>query len=283
MPGRIVDTHIHVWDFEKAEYPWLNGNTSILNRTFQIDELDAEAGEVGITAGLLVQAANNPEDTQNMLEVARKTEWIKGVVGWLPLTNPAETEKVLKENYSKEKYFKGVRHLIHDEADPKWLLKEEVLESLEVLSSYNLPYDVVGVLPQHIETTLLVAERIPSLKLVLDHLNQPPIVTREKFGRWGDMMKEASKLKNIHAKISGLGTTSNKQEWTKADVLPYVEFVLEAFGQGRCFCGGDWPVSLLAGSYSRTWKIYTSVIDSLLKKEQRNNVYYANAVAFYKL
>ena len=96
MPGRIVDTHIHVWDFERAEYSWLKGNTSILNRTYHLEELNAEALEVGIAAGVLVQAANNAEDTQYMLEVAQKTEWIKGVVGWLPLMNPSETEKVLK-------------------------------------------------------------------------------------------------------------------------------------------------------------------------------------------
>jgi L-fucono-1,5-lactonase len=283
MPQRIIDTHVHVWNFEKAEYAWLNGDTSILCRNYHIEELEPERTKAGITEGVLVQAANNFEDTDWMLDVAKKNEWIKGVVGWLPLMNPSETLWALKEKYSDQNYFKGVRHLIHDEADAKWLLQKQVIESLQIVSDYNLPYDVVGVLPEHIETALELANKIPSLKMVFDHLNQPPIASHENYGRWGELMKEASGRKNFFAKISGLGTTSKNPQWSKNDIQPYVEFVFEHFGIDRCFCGGDWPVSLLAGSYSRTWNIYTEVIDDLLNEEQRGKVYYKNAVAFYQL
>lgn len=283
MQQRIVDTHIHVWNFDRAEYAWLNGDTSILNRTYDIEELKEERPAAGVTDGVLVQAANNFEDTDWMLEVAGKNEWIKGVVGWLPLSDPSGTAQALNKKYANQKYFKGIRHLIHDEANARWLLQKEVIESLQILSNHRLPYDVVGVLPEHIETALKVAEKLPSLKMVFDHLNQPPIATGEKFGRWGELMKEASMNKNFYAKISGLGTTTKKQGWSRDDIKPYVEFILEHFGVERCFCGGDWPVSLLAGSYSQTWKIYRNLLDSLLDEPQRNKVYYENAVAFYNL
>jgi L-fuconolactonase len=283
MPRRIIDTHIHVWDFDKAEYSWLKGNTTVLNRPYKIEELDGEVRKAGVTEGILIQAANNREDTEYMLEVAAKTEWIKGVVGWLPLMDPELFEKELREIYSRNKYFKGIRHLIHDEADPKWLLQDEVTRSLQILSDHQLSYDVVGVLPEHIETAIAVAEKVPSLKMVFDHLNQPPIATKERFGRWGELMKEASKNKNFYAKISGLGTTSKHQNWSAKDIKPYIEFVFEHFGIERCFCGGDWPVSLLAGKYSTTWKIYCEVIDSMLKEDQAEKVYNANAVKFYQL
>lgn len=284
---RIVDTHVHVWNFERADYVWLKGDTSILNRSYHIEELEDQRKKAGVTDGVLVQAANNFEDTDWMLEVAEKAEWIKGVVGWLPLMHPAETARALGEKYYGQKYFKGVRHLIHDEADPKWLLQTEVIESLQTISDYHLPYDVVGVLPEHIETALEVAQKSPSLRMVFDHLNQPPIPmamgTKEKFGRWGELMKEASKHENFFVKISGLGTASKNIQWSEADIRPYVEFVLEHFGEDRCFCGGDWPVSLLAGGYSHTWSIYYEVMDSLLNKDQRQKVYCDNAVAFYQL
>jgi L-fuconolactonase len=283
MLQRIVDTHVHVWNFDRAEYLWLKGDTSILNRSYPIEELESERKKAGVTDGVLVQAANNFEDTDWMLEVAENTEWIKGVVGWLPLMNPQETAKTLGEKYYNQKYFKGVRHLIHDEPDSKWLLQKEVLESLQILSDYHLPYDVVGVLPEHIETALTVAEKIPSLKMVFDHLNQPPIASKEKFGRWGELIKEASRHSNFYAKISGLGTTSKNAEWSKGDIQSYIEFVLEHFGIDRCFCGGDWPVSLLAGSYSRTWSIYREVLDSLLNEEEQQKIYCQNAVVFYQL
>jgi L-fuconolactonase len=280
---RIVDTHIHVWNFERADYLWLKGDTSILNRTYHLEELEAERKRAGVTDGVLVQAANNFEDTDWMLEVAENNEWIKGVVGWLPLMHPAETAKALGEKYYAQKYFKGIRHLIHDEADPKWLLQPEVIESLQTIADYHLPYDVVGVLPEHIETVLEVSQKIPSLKMVFDHLNQPPIATKEKFGRWGELMREASKHENFFVKISGLGTTCKKAHWSEDDIKPYIEFVVEHFGVDRCFCGGDWPVSLLAGDYSRTWNTYYEAIDSLLNEEQQQKVYSSNAISFYQL
>ena len=283
MPIPIIDTHIHIWDFEKAEYLWLKGNTSILNRTYQLQELERERVAAGITGGVLVQAANNLEDTNHMLQVATQSPWISGVVGWLPLMNPVETERLLTEEYGVREYFKGVRHMIHDEADPKWLLQSEVLESLDILAKHKLAYDVVGILPEHISTALKVAELVPNLNIVFDHLNQPPIPSNEKFGKWGALMKEAATRKNIYAKISGLGTCSKMMDWNAHHIQPYVEFVFENFGIDRCFCGGDWPVSLLAGSYIKTWEIYRDVIGRLLPEDQQKKVYSENAAEFYQL
>ena len=149
---------------------------------------------------------------------------------------------------------------------------------------YDLPYDLVGILPQHIETALKVAEMVPGLKMVFDHLNQPPIAAKEEFGKWGELMKEAAGNRNFYAKISGLGTTSqNLAGWTAADIEPYIAFVIKQFGTDRCFCGGDWPVSLLAGSYTRTWNTYMEVMNNLLSEEDQEKVFYSNAKHFYKL
>src|SRR4051812_10659006 len=114
MNKRIVDTHVHTWNFDKASYSWLDGNTTLLNRSYNIEELEDQRAGAGVTEGILVQAANNFEDTDWMLEVAATHDWIKGVVGWLPLTQPAKTLNSL-EQYKANPYFKGVRHLIHDE------------------------------------------------------------------------------------------------------------------------------------------------------------------------
>ena len=283
MSHNMIDTHIHCWNFSIAPYQWLKNDTSILNRTYYIKEIEEEKNKIGITGGVLVQSANNFEDTDWMLEVAEKNEWIKGIVGWLPLMSSELSKTVLNEKYIPNKFFKGVRHLIHDEADAKWLLQNEVIESLELLSNNDLTYDVVGVLPAHIETALAVAEKIPDLKMVFDHMNQPPISTKEKFGVWGGLMTEAAKHDNFFVKISGLGTITKKQDWSADDIKPYIEFVLEKFGEDRCMMGGDWPVSLLAGSYTKTWATYKTVIDSLLPIDARDKIYYKNAVQFYNL
>ncbi len=219
-----------------------------------------------------------------MLEVAANTEWISGVVGWLPLTDTEATQQLLEIKYLGMPYFKGVRHLIHDEADPKWLLQPAVLESLQILARHDLSYDIVGVLPEHIETILKVIEKVPELRMVFDHLNQPPMVKKEKFGRWGELMEIAVQHPNIYAKISGLGTaTVNPEAWGAEDIKPYLDFVVENFGTDKCLCGGDWPVSLLAGSYSDTWNKYKEALGSLLSDAEQNQVFYANAASFYHL
>jgi L-fuconolactonase len=280
----IVDTHIHVWDLEKAEYPWLEKNNSILNRTWNIRELESERKKAGITMGVLVQASGNFDDTDLMMEVAEGTEWISGVVAWLPLIDPIATQKALEEKYLNHKYFKGVRHQIHDETDTKWLLQETVLESLQILADHDMPYDLVGTVTEHIETALAVAEKVPALRMVFDHLNQPPIATNKRFGKWGELMQQAAAHKNFYAKISGLGTTSGKDKtWNENDIKPYVEFVFQHFGTDRCFCGGDWPVSELAGSYTKTWSVYKEVINDLVNDQERDKILYSNAKRFYDL
>jgi L-fuconolactonase len=280
----MTDTHIHIWDFDKAEYLWLKNNTSILNRVYAIEDLETERKEQGITAGILVQAANNFEDTDWMLEIAGKTDWIKGVVGWLPLTDPEATATAWTGKYAKNRYFKGVRHLIHDEADPRWLLQDSVIESLKLLAEYGLSYDVVGVTTQHIKTLLELVEKVPRLQLVLDHLNQPPIAAGENLGEWGSLIKAAAQHKNIYAKISGLGTASgNFTGWTANDLRPAVELVIGCFGTDRCFCGGDWPVSLLAGGYAKTWQAYKELIHALVADKDREKIYRLNAETFYRL
>jgi len=280
----IIDTHVHVWDLDKADYPWLKGDTSLLSQTWKIEQLEEERKKAGVSVGVLVQAASNLEDTENMLQAAEKNEWIKGVVGWIPLQQPASARDILDKKYFKHPLLRGVRHQIHDEPDLKWLLQREVIESLRLLAERDIPFDIVAVLPEQIETVIKVSERIPGLRMVFDHLAQPPISGKERFGRWGELMKEAASHPNLYAKISGLGTASkNFENWKEDDLLPYIEYVLQKFGTERCFCGGDWPVSLLAGSYSQIWKAYQSILNRLLNKEDIEKLYSKNAMRFYDL
>lgn len=284
MKKNITDTHIHIWDLEKARYEWLDNDTSVLNRSYHLEELLPEMRDSPVASGILVQAANNPEDTALMLETARRYSKIIAIVGWLPLMEPQKVQKLLEKQFLTEPYFKGVRHLIHNEDDPRWLLRPQVTESLEMLASYHIPYDVVGINNEHLRTAIRISEKIPSLRIVLDHLNQPPIKAGQQFGRWGELIEEIAANGNVYAKISGLGTASgNPVGWIADDIAPYVHYALEIFGTDRCFLGGDWPVSTLAGSYGLHWERYTGIISKLLNEEDAEKVYHANASRFYNL
>lgn len=280
----IIDTHVHIWNLERSAYDWLKAAPDLLNKNYNPGDLEESRLTASVEAGIMVQADNTLDDTALMIEAAVKHDWIKGIVGWLPLLNPSKTDQLLQSVVSEEKYFKGVRHLIHDEADDRWLLQEAVVESLQLLSARGLPYDLVGVKTTHIQTALEVAAKVPGLKMVFDHLNQPPIQAGERFGEWGRLMKEAATHPQFYCKISGLGTAAGKENFTAEHIKPYIDFVLTEFGPERCFLGGDWPVSLLGDSYVHTWAVYKQVIKELVSDEHtQNRIFSENAIAFYNL
>ncbi len=274
---------MHSWDLQKVRYSWLDGDTSILAQNYYPLDIEAQLSAANVSAAIMVQAANSIDDTAFMFECAAQYPWIIGVVGWVDLLNPQTTKQQL-EAHLQNKYFKGIRHLIHDEPDSNWLLQPNVIKSLEILANHGLPFDVVGVKIEHIKAAIQVAKQIPHLKMVLDHLNHPPIATHEQFGAWGDAIAEAAAMPNFYAKISGLGTCcANFNDWSASTIEPYVAHVLKYFGVDKLMIGGDWPVSLLAGDYETTLLQYQAVIEKLVDSENQEKIYTTNATAFYKL
>ncbi len=276
---RITDTHLHIWNLQKVNYSWLTPELGILYQNYEVPAVAWLMAEANVAKAILVQAANSFEETDFMLESAQKYSCIAGVVGWLPLLSPVATAKFI-EKYQKNPYFKGVRHLIHDELNPKWLLQEQVIESLKILADNNIPFDVVGVLPEHLECVGIVGEKVPHLRMILDHLNHPRGVLTEKIiQNWRDAMKDVALNPNVYAKISGLGTLVPTVE----QIASTAEFALATFGVGRCLLGGDYPVSLLATSYVDTWQIYQQIFEKVLNEQERRSLYSENAEKFYNL
>ncbi|RXK86730.1 amidohydrolase family protein [Filimonas effusa] len=281
MSGKTIDTHVHIWERSLSPYNWLQAAPASLLRSYALEELEADRVAAGIHAGILVQADNTLADTEWMLKTAASAEWISGVVGWLPLAEPDKTAALLAGEYGQNGLLKGIRHLIHDEADPRWLLRENVVESLKLVAAHGLPYDLVGVLPSHIETALELAGKVPSLRMIFDHMNQPPVAAGVRFGEWGVLMREAAAHSNFFVKISGLGTAAAGGSWSADTVFPYISFVAEHFGEDRCCCGGDWPVSLPAGSYVHTWTQYREVLARLWDVAGQEKVLFTTAAGFY--
>lgn len=283
MKSTIIDTHLHVWDFTKAEYKWLEGDTSILNRSYLLEEVFPEAAPAGIEGAVLVQAANNQEDTALMLAYAQANQWIKGVVGWLPLLDPDGVQDLLQE-WKKQPVLKGMRHLIHNEKDPAWLLQPPVMESLRQIADAGLSFDLVGVQPQHMETAIAVVEQIPHLRMVLDHLNQPPLMQGWERQDWEALIKEIATHASVYAKISGMGTMAGSLEknWL-GKISPAVQYCLTCFGPERCMLGSDWPVALLAGSYQQHWQAYRQLVQYCVPVDQQHYLWRTSAQQFYQL
>jgi L-fuconolactonase len=280
---KIIDSHLHCWDLEKHPYYWLQKDTTIEKRNYHIEEVVPDMKFAGITGAILIQSTNDLQEAEWLFRLAGCYEFILGAVVWLPLRKP-DLVRDLAGLFLGNPFFKGVRHQIDAEDDDEWLLQSSVLKSLEILADYNIPYDVCGNKNAHIRTAINLVKEIPNLQIVLDHINNPPICKENMMPEWVDLMIEASEYKNIYAKVSGLGTfIRSKGQWNKESIKLYVKFVLDKFGIDRVLCGGDWPNSLPAGSYSYTWQQYISLFEELLSTDEQENVFCKNAERFYKV
>ncbi|TDE16015.1 amidohydrolase family protein [Jiangella asiatica] len=277
---RVVDAHQHFWDLEAVAYPWLTPDQGPIYRTFGWADLEPELTAAGVDVTVLVQAANSVEDTEAMIAQADRHPEVAGVVGWADLTDAGAARAVL-DRFAPDPRFVGIRHLIHDEPDPDWLLQDAVLDNLGLLVEYDLSFDVVAVLPRHLEHVPTLAARHPGLRLVIDHLAKPPISTRE-WEPWARLLRRAAEHPNVHAKVSGLNTAADWSTWSAADLAPYVEHAVDVFGAGRLMYGGDWPVSVLAGGYQPVWRATLELLEPL-SDDDRRRVLGGTAADFYRL
>lgn len=260
-----IDTHQHFWNLSKVEYPWLTPDYAAIYKTFAPPDLAPHLKAAGIDKTVLVQSANSAEDTVSMLTQAECTDWIGGVVGWAPLYDHANAAKLL-DRYAKHPKWRGVRHLNHDEPDPDWLVRKDVLRGLKLIEERGMTFDVVAIFPKHIGHVPALAAHAPNLTIIVDHMAKPPIKSK-KIKDWRAAMKAAAQCPNVYVKISGLNTAANWTNWSAADLKPYIDATVELFGAERCMFGSDWPVAELAGTYVKVWQETKAALRGYSRKD----------------
>lgn len=277
----IIDAHQHVWDPERASYPWLNDSLAPINRKMKFGDVAPSLRRANVQATVLVQSADNDEDTDLMFETAQKHPGVAGIVAYIPLANPARARERL-DQLRQSDLTVGVRNLIHNIPDPDWLLLPEVDDGLSLVEDAGLTFDLVGVVPRHLEIVSEVSRRHPRLRIVIDHLARPPIGFENAEPWWG-LIERAAQSPNVFAKISGLYSASGAPgTWTVATVRPFVDRALEVFGSERLMYGGDWPISVTAGGYDRVWDGLSTVFADYSAAD-RASILGGTAASFYRL
>jgi L-fuconolactonase len=279
MSGFIIDAHQHVWDPGRATYDWLTEELAPIDGTMTFDELKPSLARAGVDATVLVESADNDEDTALMLDVAAANPEIVAVVAFAPLQRPAEVSAHL-ERFRGNSLIVGVRNLIHTIPDPSFLLRPDVDEGLGLLEAAGLTFDLVSVLPEHLALVPTLVERHPSLRIVIDHLSKPPIGLTDREP-WWSLIEQAAASPTVFAKVSGLYSASGDSgSWTPDSVRPYLHHALESFGSDRLMYGGDWPISVLSGGYDRVWDGLSQLFDELSTSD-RANILGSTAQKFY--
>jgi len=211
-----------------------------------------------------VQARQCIEETEWLLELACRDPYIRGVVGWVPLTEPDVARDL--EKFAANPRLKGVRHVVHDEPDDNYILREDFNRGVGLLAGRGLRYDIL-VFERHLPQTIQFVDRHPHQIFILDHIGKPLIKDRI-LSPWRKNIQELAKRENVFCKLSGMVTEANWHAWNEEDLRPYFDAVLEAFGSDRLMWGSDWPVLLLASSYKRWMDVSLRMISELSTSEQ---------------
>lgn len=274
----VIDSHQHFWKYEPVKHSWIDDDMSVIRKNFLPSDLAKVYQENGINGCIAVQADQTLEETDFLIDLASKNDFIKGIVGWVDLR--AENIEDVLEKYSQFKIVKGFRHVVQGEADHNFLLRPNFSRGISLLEKHNFTYDIL-VFPHQLGSVLEFVKKFPNQKFVIDHIAKP-YIKDGYFEGWATMMTAIGKHENVSCKMSGMVTEADFSTWTPAQIQPYMNTVLEGFGSKRVLFGSDWPVCLIAGNYSKIKKLTTDFISQFSQIEQ-NSIMGNNAIEFYNL
>ena len=273
----IIDSHQHFWKVGQSFRPKLEDG-SVLNEDFLPVHIKAVRDSCGVQRTVAVQAVASVDETRWLLQLAKKSAYIAGVVGWVDLTSP-DVGQTLDELMTDPR-LRGVRHLVEAEADPDWLVREDVIRGLNDVSRRGLTYDLL-VRPHHLKHVVTLADRVPDLRMVVDHLAKPSHDSAT-IEQWSRDLAAVAHVPSIYCKLSGMITEAPGGQWKPADFKPLVETVVELFGDDRIMFGSDWPMCLLAGTYIDVYQVLVQALRPI-PPEVFAKIFGRNAQDFYRL
>jgi L-fuconolactonase len=271
-----IDAHHHLWDLSVRDQPWITGEAlEPIRRSFSVADLrTAIAGRVDAT--VVVQTVTAPEETPDLLAVAAAEPLIAGVVGWVDLTAPDVADALA----ALDGPLVGVRHQVQGERDPRWLCRDDVRRGLRAVGDAGLVYDLLTI-PVQLPAAIETVRALDDVVFVVDHLSKPPIAAGE-LEPWAARMRALAACPNVFCKLSGMVTEADWSSWRVADLRPFADVVLDAFGPSRVMFGSDWPVCTLAASYAEVLDAARQ-LTAALSPSERVEIFGATAQRAYTL
>ena len=274
----IIDSHVHFWNYDPIRDAWITEKMAVIKKNFTPEHLQKEFEINQVEGCVAVQADETNYETNFLLSHAKKNPFVKGVVGWIDLTDKSVAD--LLYDYSKEPLIKGFRNVIQGEPDEKYFQNKEFRVGMKRLQRYGFTYDLL-IYHNQLPSAIAFTEKYPDQHFMLDHIAKPDIRNKQ-WKVWKDDIRELAKNPNIYCKVSGMITEADWKNWKYEDLLPYLEIVAEYFGTDRLCFGSDWPVALVAGKYSEVIQVVRSFLLQVSETE-REKVLSVNTKRFYKL
>ncbi len=273
-----IDAHQHFWIYTPEGYGWIDDSMRVIRRNFLPEDLAKELEQNRFDGSVAVQARQTLEETRWLLSLADRSPRILGVVGWVDLRASNVSERL--REFSENRKFVGVRHVVQSEPDERFLMREDFLRGIAALEEFELAYDIL-IYPQHLAVAAEFVERFPRQRFVLDHMAKPPIKASE-IEPWAAGIRKLAQFPNVLCKLSGLITEADWQLWKPEQMVPYLEVAFDAFGPQRLMIGSDWPVCLVAATYRTAMSVVQKWLGQF-PSETRDAILGGNAQRFWKL
>lgn len=273
-----VDSHQHFWRYNSQDYPWMDESRAALRVDYLPPDLEPLMAATGIHGTVAVQARQIIDETAYLLKLAEGYDFIRGVVGWVDMQ--ADDVEAQLEEFASHPRMVGLRHILHDEADDRFMLGGNFLRGLANLKAYDLAYDLL-LFPRHLPIAIDVVRQFPQQRFVLDHIAKP-FIKDGVLEPWASDIKRLAAFENVWCKVSGMVTEAAWGAWTHDDYAPYLDVVFDCFGVERLMFGSDWPVCALSASYSEVVAIVEDYI-AALSTEEKAAIMGGVASEFYRL
>jgi len=273
-----IDAHQHFWKYDPTQYEWIDDSMAALRRDFGPEDLALALKENDFDGSIAVQTRQSIQETRWLLDLADRSRQILAVVGWVDLRAP-NVKSQLRELTGNPKLL-GIRHIVQSEPDDQFLLRRDFLDGIAILEEFGLAYDIL-IYTKHLPVAIEFVKKFPRQRFVLDHLAKPPI-RRGPMGSWAEGIRRLGDCPNVCCKLSGLVTEADWGRWTAEQIRPYLDVVLDCFGPDRLMIGSDWPVCLVAASYSRVIGLVRNYISELVP-QSLPAVLGDNAARFYRV
>jgi L-fuconolactonase len=273
-----IDAHQHFWRYDAARDGWITPEMAVLKRDFLPQELIAEMKSANIDGSIAVQADQSEQETLFLLDLAKQSGKIRGVIGWVDLRADDLPERL--GLFSRFEKLRGFRHILQAEPDDQFMLRPDFIRGIGCLAAYQLTYDIL-VYPRQLPAAVKLVRRFPGQRFVLDHLGKPPIKSGE-IAQWSAHINELAQHQNVYCKVSGMVTEADWRNWRAEDFTPYLDVVFDKFGADRVMFGSDWPVCLVAATYSQVKQLiknYTRQFSAAVQAK----IFGENALRFYGL
>ncbi len=273
-----IDSHQHFWQYNPTEHIWMTDTMQVLKKDFSPADLEPLLKEIKFDGCIAVQARQSIEETNWLLKLADANDFIQGVVGWVDLRSSNILEEL--SGYSNHKKLVGVRHVVHDEPDDRFMLQPAFQNGITALKEFDLTYDLL-LFPKHLPVAVKLVEKLPEQSFVVDHIAKP-FILKKVFSPWKEDLKELAKHPNVYCKLSGMVTEAAWNDWQEDDFKRYMDIVTESFGTNRIMIGSDWPVCTLSANYCETMSLVINYTNQF-SKEVSDAILGGNCEKFYKL